>query len=82
MASMGTASAVASLKSTKATTTSTRTKTIDEASTTASAAGRSMAGFPFERDDMASVTAVEETRPPTNPVTVRPRSGPSSRVAA
>jgi hypothetical protein len=53
-----------------------------EASMTASAAASAIAGSSFARPAIESVTAVEETSPPTRPVTASPRRGPSSRIPA
>ena len=53
-----------------------------EASMTASAVASVIAGSSFARPAMESVTAVEETSPPTRPVRPSPRRAPSSRIPA
>ena len=54
---------------------------IVDASRIAMAARGTVAGSRFDRDAKDSVTAVDDTSPPTRAVTAMPRPGPSARRA-
>lgn len=61
--------------------TRTRVNISDDASTTATAHSRSSAASARTRLASESVTAVDDTRPPTAPVRRMPRSGPRTRAS-
>jgi hypothetical protein len=64
-----------------ATTIRTRTLMTVDARTMASAHAGASSGLSFARRENVSVTAVDDARPPTSPVTPSPRPVPRTRIA-